>query len=125
MKNTRITKNTLGLGAVLALAFGLSSSAFAGPGFDYWQRMQQQREQKYAQASAMSCLKCKTEAVEQLSSADPVGKGASYFKKVGAKHDCENCGGTITTINGKTTNEMTANCPICAKANPTCCNTKS
>ena len=44
------------------------------------------------------------------------GKVPARDEVVGSKHTCSACGGAVTTVHGNTTNDMKANCPICAKA---------
>ena len=118
----------------LFLALVLAGSAYAGPGPQYWQRAQLQDEQNAAVATAaepvaampgIGCSKCTTQPVQQFSSSNSSGKLAPHATTVGAKHSCDMCGGTITTINGKTSNQMMDNCPTCAKTNPNCCSTKT
>jgi hypothetical protein len=121
---------SLGLFLLLILAGG----AYAGPGPQYWQQAQLQHGQNAAVAPAaeavaampgVGCSKCTTQAVQQFSSSNSSGKSLPHYTTVGTKHTCDMCGGTITTINGKTSNEMMENCPICAKTSPNCCTAKS
>lgn len=135
-----ITQNILGWGSALVLAAGLTSAAIAGLGPQYWQQQEQLRAQnaakaksaalvaKPADASAMACASCKTTDVRDAKYVGPGGKGHYEWVTVGTKHSCSACGGAVTTVRGNTTNDMMANCPICAKAkaaNATCCNATS
>jgi hypothetical protein len=129
-------KNILGWGSVLALAAGFTSSAIAGPGPQYWQQMERARAErakaavvaptaKPADTPAMACASCKTSKVEEFSPMNVSGKYAPHYTTVGSKHECSACGGAVATVRGKTTNDMKANCPICAKAKTAgaaCCN---
>ena len=116
-------KATLVTATVMAaLSLGLVSSTFAGPGPQYWA---QQHAKAVAAAEAkeqpkMGCPNCKDSVVTTLQSAAG-GKAQMRTTVVGAKHVCKSCGGEIKTVQGKTTNDMKANCPICAKAGPDCC----
>jgi hypothetical protein len=130
MKNSR-AKNMLGLGSVLALAISIGSSAFAGPSPQYWQQMERIRAENAAKRAvasantakpgAMVCDKCKTTPVTEYRPSQAGGKVPARFDRVGTKHTCDGCGGAITSVRGKTTNDMKANCPTCAPAGPGCC----
>ena len=136
-----ITKTILGWGSVLALVAGITSSATAGPGPQDWQQQEKIRAETAAKAKAaaaqaakpadipaMACADCKTEAIREYRSSQAGGKIAARFDAVGTKHTCSACGGAVTTVRGNTTNDMTANCPICAKAkaaSTTCCTATS
>lgn len=135
-----ITQQILGWGSALVLVAGLTSSALAGPGPQYWQQQDKIRAENAAKAKAaaptvkpadtpaMACASCKTEAVREFRSSQAGGKVPARFYTVGTKHSCSACGGAVTTVRGTTTNDMTANCPICVKAkaaNATCCTATS
>ena len=123
-----ITQKMLGWGSALVLVAGLTSSAIAGPGPQFWQQQEQLRAQnaakakaaatvaKPAETAAMACAACKTAKVEEFSATNVSGKYAPHYTTIGSKHDCAACGGAVATVRGKTTNDMKANCPICAKA---------
>ncbi len=134
MKTIRLNKSILGFGAILVLAIGFSSSAFAGPSSQFWDQQERNRANlakkaesaKPVDASAMVCPNCKTTKIEQFSGTNGPGRFAPHYTVVGKKHECPTCTGVISTVNGKTTNEMKDNCPICAKAKAagaTCCTT--
>lgn len=133
-----ITQKILGWGSGLVLVAGLTTSAIAGPGPQFWQQQEQLRAQNAAKAKAaaavakpadtpaMACAACKTTKVEEFSAMNVSGKYAPHYTTIGAKHECSACGGAVATVRGKTTNDMTANCPICAKAKAAtaaCCTT--
>ena len=132
MKTTRLSKNIIGFSSMLALAVGLSSSALAGPGPQFW--AQQAKNQadaakktetaKPADASAMACTSCKTTEVRQDRTTGANGRLTVTHDLVGTKHTCDMCGGAITIVRGVTTNDMKSNCPTCAKAAPGCCAVK-
>lgn len=135
-----ITQKILGWSSALVLVAGLTSSAVAGPGPQFWQQQEQLRAQNAAKAKiaapaatpadnpAMACASCKTIDVTQSRPSGAGGKVAARNDKIGTKHSCTACGGAVTTVRGNTTNEMTANCPICAKAkaaSAACCTATS
>ena len=132
MKTIRLGKDAIGFSSMLALAVGLSSSAFAGPGPQFW--AQQAKNQadaakktetaKPADTSAMACATCKTTDVREFRSSQAGGKVPARSDIVGSKHECAMCGGAITVVRGVTTSDMKGNCPTCAKAAPGCCNVK-
>lgn len=130
MNLSRLTRSTLGFGTVLALAIGIGTSAFAGPSPQYWQMMEKIRAENAvrkvasadkAKPAAMACDKCKTTSVTEYRPSQAGGKVPARFDRVGTKHTCDACGGAVTSVRGKTTTDMKANCPTCAKAVPTCC----
>lgn len=130
-------KNVLGWGSILAL-IGFTSAAIAGPGPQFWQEQAALAKAradaakksavapaKAADTPAMSCTRCKTTKVQELSNF--AGKFPPSYRTIGSKHECAACGGTVATVRGKTTNEMKDDCPICAKAktaDAVCCNVK-
>jgi hypothetical protein len=135
-----ITQKILGWGSAYVLVAGLTSSAVAGPGPQFWQQQEQLRAQNAAKAkaaaqaatptdaSAMACAACKTIAVREFHAGNAGGKVPARDEVVESKHTCTACGGTVTTVHGKTTSDMTVNCPICAKAKDAgtvCCTAKS
>ena len=123
-----ITQKILGWGSALVLVAGLTSSAIAGPGPQFWQQQEQMRAQNAAKAKAaaqaakpadtpaMACAACTTTAVREFHAGNAGGKVPARDEVVGSKHTCTACGGAVTTVHGNTTNDMKANCPICAKA---------
>lgn len=132
MNIIRLSKNIIGFSSMLALAIGLSSSAFAGPGPQFW--AQQAKNQanaakkaepaKPADPSAMACVTCKTTDIREFHSSQAGGKIPARSDIVGSKHECAMCGGAVTVVQGVITNDMKSNCPMCAKAAPGCCNVK-
>lgn len=133
MKTTILNKDLLRLSSVLVLTIGLSSSIFAGPGPQFWAQQAANAKAradaaknaptKTAGALAMACPSCTTIGVTQHPQSMTGGKVPAFDAPVGTKHACATCGGAITTTRGKTTSDMKDNCPICTKANPTCCTT--
>lgn len=133
------THKILGWGSALVLIAGFVTSAIAGPGPQYWQQQEQIRaanaKAKAAAVAAqpkaiavMACGNCKTSVVEEFSALNVSGKYAPHYTPIGARHECASCGGAVATVRGKTTNDMKANCPICAKAkaaSAVCCTTTS
>jgi hypothetical protein len=129
-----ISRSTAGRSLGLLLSLFIAGTAYAGPSAQQLDQLQRQRDQNdaYAPAAApaastakMACSKCTTQPVRQFSSTNSSGRLAVHSTVVGAKHSCDNCGGAMTTINGRTSKQMMDDCPVCAKANPTCCTAKS
>jgi len=111
---------SLGLLLVLAVA----GSAYAGPGFQYWQsagKSAAQPSKPAVTAPAMGCHACTDTVGTAISATNTSGKWAPHTVAVGSKHECSMCGGAITTVGSKTTTDMTANCPVCTNAKPSCC----
>ena len=129
MKTIQLSNNAIRLSAMLALAVGLSSSAFAGPGPQFWaQQTRNQAEaaknreaEKPANPPAMACASCQTTDVREFHPGNAGGKVPARNDLVGTKHECAMCGGAIAVIRGVTTNDMKSNCPTCAKSAPGCC----
>ena len=119
MKTT--LKNIIGWGSVLALVAGFTASSVAGPGPQYWTQKPTKTpvaapEKAAPAAPAMACPNCKTSLVTEFSPTTVSGKLAPSFKPIGSRHECTACGGAVTRIRGQVTDDMKANCPICAKA---------
>lgn len=134
------TQKILGWGSALILVAGLVSNAIAGPGPQFWQQQDKIRAENAAKAKAaaqaampadkpaMACASCKTTDVRDSKYVSPGSKGHVEWTTIGTKHSCSACGGAVTSVRGKTTNDMTANCSICAKAkaaSAACCNATS
>jgi len=130
MKNSRVTKGILGLGSVLALAIGLGSSAFAGPGPQYWQQEKLRAENAankaaaaqthpHAATPAMACPSCKDKIYEEAAQPNVIDKTRPRVVKVGVRHYCDACKGTITRVSGSVSDEMQRNHTACATTS--CC----
>ena len=132
MKNILVIKNLLGLGTILTLAVGLSSSVLAGPSSQFVAQQEKNRADlakkanaaKPADSPTMACAACKTTEVREDHATGANGRIGFTHDLVGTKHACATCGGAITVVRGKTTNDMKGNCPICAKSAPGCCGVK-
>jgi len=117
---------TIRLATLLAIAALAASSAFAGPGIQYWNARSIQT-QKDAQAvkpgdtMALVCGTCKTVKLTEFKSDWPNQKGTPRWTEVGTKHTCDNCGGEITVVKGKTTDTMQHNCDKCGDGAAFCC----
>ncbi len=113
------------MSCIVALSASITLSAIAGPGPQYWA----QQHAKAATAAdakaqpAMTCRNCSDSVVTVLTSGG--GKTPARPSIVGEKHACKACGGEIKSVQGKTTNDMKSNCPVCAKAEPACCKLSS
>jgi len=123
MKTIRFSKNAVGFSSVLALTFGLSSSALAGPSPQFWAQhnVRQTESAKPAAIPAMACPSCKTTDIREFHPSAAGGKVSARNDLVGTKHECALCGGALTVVRGVTRNTMKSNCPTCAKAAPGCC----
>jgi hypothetical protein len=117
---------TLRIASLLAIAAAAASSAFAGPGLQYWNALRI-RTQKEAQAikpgdtMALVCGACKTVNLAEYKSDWPNPKGTPRWIEIGTKHTCENCSGEITIVKGKTTDTMQHNCSKCDDDAAFCC----
>ena len=124
MKTT--TQKIIGWGSGLVLVAGLTASAVAGPGPQSWQQQEKLRAENAARAKAaaqpaksadtpaMTCANCKTSDIVQHRPSAAGGKVPARDDKIGTKHTCSACDGAVTTVRDNTTNDMTANCPVCA-----------
>ena len=117
---------TLRLASLLAIAALAASSAFAGPGIQYWnaRRVQTQKEAqavKPGDTMALVCGTCKTVKLTEYKGNLPNGKGTPVWTTVGTKHTCDNCNGEITVVKGKTTDTMQHNCSKCGDDAAFCC----
>lgn len=122
----------IGSGSLLALVLSFSVSTYAGPGPDYWQRMERAQADFKARAAnsekapskavpaAMACEACQTVVLRESGWIGPPSKGRLAEFTVGAKHTCTHCGGEIKVVRGRTTNTMQHNCPMCGKDSAKC-----
>ena len=123
MKTFRSTTKFIGLGSLLALAFGFTASlALAGPGRQFWNKpppattARQSDAAKPGDPAAMICPACKTTVVIQAAdTAQPIPKAGPRTLATGFKHTCGHCGGELTAMKGKMTNAMQGNCAMCGK----------
>ncbi len=110
-----------------ALFAGLATLSIAGPGPQYWNRTKPVTTEKDVAAlkpgdTVMQvCSACKTVAISEYKSAFANGRPPLRWMVVGSKHECEMCGGAITTVNGKTTDSMQHNCSKCGEGAAFCC----
>ena len=111
-------------------AFGvLASFAHAGPPPDQWTRTKQIKTFTEAKAVptdatvTMACDKCKTVMVHEGRHAGSPSKGHEEWFDVGSKHTCDECGGEITVVKGKTNDSMQVNCSKCGDGAVRCCAT--
>ena len=51
----------------------------------------------------------------------PDGKAGTGLYTIGSKHECDICGGAITTLAGKTADMMQHNCSMCGQNAAFCC----
>lgn len=107
----------------------LASFTHAGPPSDQWTRTKQIKTFAEAQAVApdatvtMGCNKCKTVSIREGRHVGPASKGHEEWFAVGSKHTCNECGGEITVVKGKTVDSMQLNCSKCGEGAVTCCAT--
>jgi hypothetical protein len=122
---TQHNRSGFGRGLVLGLVLITCSTAFGGAPQTPAQRQRERNQSAAASAvPVMSCKNCKTEVVTEFSATNPSGKYSPRYRIVGSRHTCATCEGAITVVRGQTTNEMKANCPVCAKADTSCCSDK-
>lgn len=131
MKSSRVVKGILGLGSVLALAIGLGSPAFAALPTTFWDQREQIRAenaakiaaatqtQQPAAAPAMACPSCKTKIHEEVAQPNVIDKTRPRVVKVGVRHYCDSCKGTITRVSGGVSDQMQRNHAACATTS--CC----
>jgi hypothetical protein len=112
---------------LLALAAGLvlTAGAFAGPSAQYLHQMDLQRQDsgstRAPHRAAMNCNACVTSPITRATGTNLSGKLAPSTVKIGSTHDCSMGGGTMTTLQGKTTGAMRTDCPVCAVPATSCC----
>lgn len=121
-----LVMKTLRFASLLAIAALAASSAFAGPGLQYWnaRRVQTHKEAqavKPGDTMALVCGACKTVKLTQFKSDWPNQKGTPRWTEIGTKHTCENCAGEIIVVKGKTTDTMQHNCSKCGDDAAFCC----
>jgi hypothetical protein len=97
MKAKRNISRILGLGSLLALAFGITAPrAHAGPGPQYWTNKPQAKTEQAAQSSlpaaATICTDSKTVAITETKNAWANGRGPLQVTEVGSKRACTSCG---------------------------------
>lgn len=113
--------------SLLAVIVTASASSFAGPGPQYWNRLKPVTTVAEAQAvkpgdpMVLVCGACKTVSITEFKSTWPNGKGPGRWMEIGTKHSCDNCGGEITVVKGKTTDSMQHNCSKCGDGAAFCC----
>ena len=110
-----------------ALFTGLATLSVAGPGPQYWNRPKSDTSVakpeviKTEADKAMACGSCKTTAIEEYKSANPNGRPPFRWVQTGSRHDCNQCGGSIAVVNGKTTDTMDHDCKMCGEVATNCC----
>lgn len=124
-------KTTRSLFALGATALLLSAASLvAGPGPQYWNRTTTVTTAKQAEAikpgdtTVMVCGACKTVLVRDSKYVGPSGKGRVEWFTIGAKHQCDHCGGEMSVVKGKTTDTMQHNCSMCGEGAAYCCTVK-
>ena len=115
-----------------ALALALSSiSLFAGPPPQFWNRATPVTTTKEADAlkpgdtAVMVCGACKTVMIRASKHVGSPSKGSEEWFTIGAKHQCDHCGGEMTVVHGKTTDSMQHNCSMCGEGAAICCAVKA
>jgi hypothetical protein len=110
-----------------ALFTGLATLGIAGPGAQYWTKSQPVATTQDAAAVQpgdtlmMVCGACKSVTLTEFKSINPNGRPPHRWVEIGMKHECDHCGGAITTVNGKTTDSMQHNCSMCGEGAAFCC----
>ena len=116
---------------IAVAAIMLSGTALiAGPGPQFWVRTRPVATEKdnatikTGDTVVMVCGACKTVKLTEYKSMLPNGRPPMALMDVGSKHECDHCGGSITTVNGKTTDSMQHNCSMCGEGAAFCCVTE-
>lgn len=114
------------LAAFAALSV-FSSLSQAGSGIQRWQRNTPITTFARAKAACstymmlMQCAHCKTAMVHSLGHMGMSSMDSADAFVPGAKHTCDECGGEITVVKGKTDEAMQMNCSKCGEASVSCC----
>jgi hypothetical protein len=105
MNTSHSFKKLIGLGSLLALSIGFTPGVKAGPGIDYFQRMdavkidnRQAHPAKLTPAMPGVCAGAKTVVITEIQRDWANGKGPARFVQVGTKSVCQSCG-TATVSN--------------------------
>lgn len=104
------------LGLVLSLVF--SSSAFAGPGFQYWKSLNKTPAPSIAPAKhetapkPVVCSDSHEVAVTIMKPAWANGRGPLQAVQIGAKRECHVCAGTTTVMRPAMSNGRGALQPV-------------
>jgi hypothetical protein len=126
MNTTNQTLRFLGLGSILALALSIAPSAARAGGNlppDAWRRatpVTNSTDIKPGDTVIMACPGCKTVMITERRIL-PDGKAGTGLYTIGSKHECDICGGAITTLAGKTADMMQHNCSMCGQNAAFCC----
>jgi hypothetical protein len=108
MNTSHSFRKLIGLGSLLALSIGLIPGVKAGPGIDYFQRMdsvninkQQAPSAKLTSAMPGVCADAKTVVISEVQRDWANGKGPVRFVQAGTKNVCHSCGiATVSKKNG-------------------------
>ena len=122
------TLKFIGLGSLLTLALGITSSTLRAGAVlpPDWHRnttvasADDANAVKPSNTIVMACSACKTVAITERRVVPGAKAGTALFN-IGSKHECTMCGGAITTVNGQTTGTMQGNCKLCASVAAPCC----
>ena len=129
MKTSQCIVRNIGLGSFLALALSLglpligaqSSNSDSVRSGETVKSMKQVDELKPGSQMMMVCGACNTVSITEYKSDWPNGRGPRRWVEIGAKHECEHCGGAITNVQGKVKDEMQHNCSKCGEGAAFCC----
>lgn len=121
----------LGFGTVLVLSIAAGASAVAGPGPQYSQQQENLRNENVQKAkvaavkppegAGMACSSCKTKIYQEAALPNVADKSVPRVVKVGWRHYCGDCSGTITRFQSRMADEMARNHSLCATAAANCC----
>ncbi|MBC8012096.1 MAG: hypothetical protein H7067_18585 [Burkholderiales bacterium] len=105
----------------------LASTAFAGPGPQYWQKhtkpvttFSEANKMGPDDMAMMQCKGCKTAMIHTSKQVGPPGKGHTSWFTAGSKHTCDECKGEITVVKGKTEDSMQLDCAKCGEGSVSC-----
>jgi hypothetical protein len=99
MNTSHSFRKLIGLGSLLALSISFIPGVKAGPGIDYFQRMdsvkinkQQAPSVKHTPPMTGVCADAKTVIISKIQRDWANGKGPTHFVQVGTKSVCHSCG---------------------------------
>jgi hypothetical protein len=127
MNTSQPNKNRFALSALLALTLTLLVPAAligATPNCcnaEQVKTMAAAKDIKPDSTVMMVCSSCKTVKLSQFGTKQTNGRPPLAWMEIGTKHECGSCGGTITVVDGKTTDEMQHNCSKCGEGAAFCC----
>ncbi len=118
MKRIEALKSVIGLGSILALTVGLSTSMVAGPSPQFWAKQTATAADRTdgvkhvvtgksaAKGPPMACAGCKTRIYAEQGAFNAANRATPRATKVGKRHYCESCKGFVTSIPGEAVSDQ-------------------